>query len=185
MQQLLRVERLRVGAQSLCPQEGDTSGSAMFLQGSYSRLLAIVGVLAIVGAIFLFRRWRKTYAKRLGEEYFAALVEAIPQIVWTAVPGGGIDYCNQRLYELTGCSREEAMGWGWQNLLHPDDLPSALKDWEASRQTGESYEVEYRLRTGAGGYRWHLVRATPLRDFAGNIVKWFGACVDIDDQMRH
>jgi LPXTG-motif cell wall-anchored protein len=85
-------------------REGDTSASTLFLQGSHDRLLAIAGILALVGAIFLllFRRWRKAYAKREGEEYFAALAEAIPQIVWTAVPGGGIDYCNQRLYELTG-----------------------------------------------------------------------------------
>ena len=50
---------------------------------------------------------------------------------------------------------------------------------------GTSYDIEYRLRTAAGGYRWHLVRATPMRDPTGTIVKWFGACTDIDDQMRN
>ena len=75
----------------------------------------------MVGPLFflLLRTWKKADAKRLGEEYFAVLAEAIPQIVWTAIPGGGIDYCNQRLYELTGGSPEDAMGWGWKNLIHP------------------------------------------------------------------
>jgi PAS domain S-box-containing protein len=159
----------------------------MFLQRSSYWLLLTMGCLGVVVplVLFLFLRWRKTDAKRVGEQYFSLLAEAIPQIVWTAIPGGGMDYCNQRLYELTGYSREESLGSAWQKLLHPDDLPLALQNWEASRQTGKSYEVEYRLRTAAGGYRWHLVRATPMRDSAGNIIKWFGACADIDDQMRH
>lgn len=142
-----------------------------------------------VGALVLFfqRRQKKNEADtaREGEERFRLMAEAIPQIVWTAIPGGGMDYCNQRLYDLTGLSKEEALGWAWQNLLHPDDLPIALRNWESSRQTGKSYDTEYRIRTAAGGYRWHLVRATPLRDSAGTIVKWYGACADIDDQMRH
>jgi len=187
MQQvLLRGPTARWPAIAVC-REGNTSGSMRFLHGSHVWLLVAAGCVGMVGPLFflLLRTWKKADAKRLGEEYFAVLAEAIPQIVWTAIPGGGIDYCNQRLYELTGGSPEDAMGWGWKNLIHPDDLPFALRDWESSRLTGKSYEVEYRLRTAAGGYRWHLVRATPLRDSAGNIVKWFGACTDIDDQMRH
>jgi diguanylate cyclase (GGDEF)-like protein/PAS domain S-box-containing protein len=146
-----------------------------------------VVTLALVEAILLFLlpKRRKAEAKRQGEKYFNLLAESIPQIVWTATPEGEVDYCNQRLYDLTGLSREEALGWAWQKLLHPDDLPCVLRNWENSRQTGKSFEVEYRLRTAAGGYRWHLVRATPMRDSAGMIVKWFGACTDIDDQKRH
>src|ERR1039458_2429726 len=54
------------------------------------------------------------------ETRFRLLAEAIPQIVWTAVPGGGIDYCNQRFYDLTGFSKEETLGWAWQQALHPE-----------------------------------------------------------------
>jgi PAS domain-containing protein len=66
-------------------------------------------------------------APRDGETRFRLLAEAIPQIVWTAVPGGGIDYCNQRFYDLTGFSKEETLGWAWQQALHPDDRPLALQ----------------------------------------------------------
>jgi diguanylate cyclase (GGDEF)-like protein/PAS domain S-box-containing protein len=124
-------------------------------------------------------------AARDGEARFRMLAEAIPQIVWTAVPKRGVDYCNQRWYELTGLSEKQTLGWGWPNGLHPDDRPVALQNWEKAQSAGEPFEMEYRLRKAAGGYRWHLARATPMRDSAGVILKWFGACADIDDQMHH
>lgn len=120
-----------------------------------------------------------------GEARFRMLAEAIPHIVWTAVPGGGIDYVNQRWHKLTGFTDEQTLGWGWREGLHPDDQPLALQSWEKAHQTGESFETEYRIQSVTGGYRWHLVRANPMRDSSGQIVKWFGACADIDDQMRH
>lgn len=151
------------------------------------KLLITMLALALIAAILLFLllKRRKADAKRQGEKYLTLLAESIPQIVWTATAEGQLDYCNQRLYELTGLSREETLGSGWQKLLHPDDLPFVLQTWENSRQTGQPYEGEYRLRTAAGAYRWQLVRATPVRDSIGAIVKWFGACTDVDDQKRH
>ena len=113
------------------------------------------------------------------------LAEAIPQIVWTAVPGGGIDYCNRRFYELSGFTEQQTLGFGWQEALHPDDRPVALENWLRSRHTGKAFDMEYRLRAVAGGYRWHLVRATPMRDSSGVIVKWFGSCTDIEDQKHN
>jgi len=122
---------------------------------------------------------------RDGESRFRMLAEAVPQIVWTAIPGGGIDYCNQRWSELTGLDDQQTLGWGWQNAVHADDRPVALENWKKCYRTGEPFEMEYRLQSATGGFRWHLVRATPMRDSAGAIVKWFGACADIDDQMRN
>ncbi len=62
---------------------------------------------------------------RGGEAHFRLLAEAIPQIVWTAVPGGGIDYCSERWTQITGVPTRDALGFGWQNSLHPDDIPTA------------------------------------------------------------
>jgi diguanylate cyclase (GGDEF)-like protein/PAS domain S-box-containing protein len=120
-----------------------------------------------------------------GEARFRSMAEAIPQIVWTAVPEGATDYCNRRWYETTGFSEAESMGSGWSNALHPDDRPVALQVWENVLRTSEPGEIEYRLQTITGGYRWHLVRVAPMRDSSGAIMKWFGSCTDIDDQMRH
>lgn len=125
-----------------------------------------------------------TNAARDGESRFRILAEAIPQIVWTAGPDGAVDYCNSRWQELTGLAAEEGMAESWHKVLHADDLPVVLSKWEKSLRTGTGFEMEYRIRDREGQYRWHLVRATPMKDSTGAIVKWFGACADIDDQMN-
>jgi PAS domain S-box-containing protein len=119
------------------------------------------------------------------ERYYRFLAEAIPQIVWTAQPNGSTDYFNQRWYDYTGINTEEALDWGWPRVLHPDDMQPSVERWKRAVETGEIYEIEYRFRRASDGqYRWHLGRAMPLRDEAGEIVKWFGTCTDIHDRKR-
>jgi diguanylate cyclase (GGDEF)-like protein/PAS domain S-box-containing protein len=147
----------------------------------------IVMILAIISAFLdrtLSMQAAIVDAARGGESHFRMLAETIPQIVWTALPEGGVDYCNRRWYQLTGFVEEQTMGSGWANALHPDDLPVAVENWNKVLLTGEPLEIEYRLRLATGEFRWHLARANPMRDAAGTIVKWFGACADIEDQ-RH
>ncbi len=101
------------------------------------------------------------------------------------MPDGWLDYYNQRWFEYTGMTLEETQGWGWQPVLHPDDVENCLERWKTSVRTGETYEVEYRFkRASDGAYRWHLGRAVPVRDAEGKIIKWFGTCTDIDDRQR-
>ena len=143
-------------------------------------------VLAILTALAACR-WisRRMALAREAENRFRVLAEAIPEIVWAALPGSGLEYCNQRLCELTGMSLDQLLGWGWKSALHPDDLPVAMQNWQKGAQTGEPIEAEYRFRTAAGDFRWFLVRAIPLRDSEGRIARWFGSSVDIDNQIRH
>ena len=124
-------------------------------------------------------------AARDSEARFRALAEAIPLIVWTTTPEGDNDYMNRRWYELTGLTEDQTLGSGWSSALHPDDRPLAQQDWVKAVRSGEPLEMEYRLRDAAGNFRWHLVRATPMRDAAGTIVKWSGSCTDIEDQKHH
>ena len=124
-------------------------------------------------------------ALRASEERYRALAEAMPQIVWTARPDGYFDYYNRRWFDYTGMTLEQTQGWGWQPVLHPEDVERCLRRWARSVETGEDYEIEYRFRRGAdGAYRWHLGRAQALRDERGRVVKWFGTSTDIDDQKR-
>lgn len=121
----------------------------------------------------------------LSEASFRQLTEVMPQIVWTARPDGFLDYYNERWVEYTGMSIEQTQGWGWQPVLHPDDVQRTTDIWQQAVESGESYEVEYRFKRASDGmYRWHLGRARPQRDEAGKIVKWFGTCTDIQDQKQ-
>ncbi|MCA1632674.1 MAG: PAS domain S-box protein [Acidobacteria bacterium] len=122
---------------------------------------------------------------RESERRYRALADAMPQIVWTARPDGYFDYYNRRWFEYTGKTFEETRGWGWQPVLHPNDVEHALRTWATSIETGEPYRIEYRFRRASDAeYRWHLGRAEPLRDAGGRIVKWFGTGTDIHDQKQ-
>jgi diguanylate cyclase (GGDEF)-like protein/PAS domain S-box-containing protein len=117
--------------------------------------------------------------------HFRILAEAIPEIVWTASPDGKTDYCNKRWYEMTGLTEEQTMGAGWSEVIHPDDLPVRIKDWEEALKAGATFQTEYRLLDKEKNYRWHLSRGTAVRDSKGAIVKWFGTCTDIEDQKHN
>ena len=119
------------------------------------------------------------------EARFRQLADAMPQIVWTARPDGYLDYYNERWYQLTGFERGTGGNKSWEPVLHPDDLQPCYQNWYASVQTGQPFQTQLRFfdrRTMA--YRWHLVRALPVRDGEGQIAKWFGTSTDIDDQKQ-
>ncbi|HEY8505291.1 MAG TPA: ATP-binding protein, partial [Gemmataceae bacterium] len=102
-----------------------------------------------------------------------------------ARPDGHTDYFNRRWYEFTGFPEGEGAGAGWTPVLHPDDVGRCLELWYAAVRSGRPYEIEYRFKDRAtGGYRWFLTRALPVRDAAGNVVRWFGTCTDIHDQKQ-
>jgi|GEM_PF-211354 len=122
-------------------------------------------------------------ALRESELNFRTLANSMPQIVWTALPCGFIDYYNQRWTNYTGMTLEQAQGWGWEPVLHPDDLQKCIDTWCESLRTGNNHHIEYRFRRDSDGeYRWFLGRAIALRNDSGEIIKWFGSCTDIHDQ---
>ncbi|MCA1634419.1 MAG: PAS domain S-box protein, partial [Acidobacteria bacterium] len=121
-------------------------------------------------------------ALRASEQRYRMMGESILHQVWTAQPDGKLDYFNRRTLEYFGRTAEEMLGEGCQNVVHPDDLPACVERWTHSLETGEHYEIEFRLRRADGIYHWHLSRATAGRDVEGRIIKWFGTNTDIDDQ---
>ncbi len=123
-------------------------------------------------------------ALRTSEAEFRLITEAMPQIVWIARADRGCIYLNQRWMDYTGLTLEESLGHGWLPPFHPEDhLRTAIR-WQQATESGEAFEIEYRLRRADGQYHSMLGRALPLRDASGSIVKWFGTCTDIDD-LKH
>lgn len=116
------------------------------------------------------------------EQKFRVLADAMPQMVWSTLPDGHHDYYNARWYEFTGVPVGSTDGEGWNGMFHPDDQEKAWAKWRHSLQTGDPYEIEYRLRNAEGEYRWTLGRALPIRDRDGQITRWFGTCTDIHEQ---
>lgn len=123
-------------------------------------------------------------ALRESDARFNTLADALPHMVWSTLPDGDHDYYNARWYEFTGVPPGSTDGEGWNAMFHPEDRERAWATWRRSLETGEPYEIEYRLRHHSGEYRWTLGRATPMRDRDGRIVRWIGTCTDIHDAKR-
>jgi len=120
-----------------------------------------------------------------GVELYHLIAEGIPNMVWTARADGGLDYFNRRVFEYTRLTADELEDWGWRDVIHPEDWSMCEARWQRSLETGENYEIEYRIRRGSdSSYRWHLGAALPLRHADGSVAKWFGTCTDIEDQKR-
>ncbi len=120
-------------------------------------------------------------ALRESEARFRALADAMPQLVWSTRRDGSPDYVNARWHEFS-----EAIGGppellAWRDRVHPEDLDRVRRRWQEALRTGGAYEVECRLRRCDGTYVWVLARALPVRDGAGQVVRWFGTCTDIAD----
>jgi PAS domain S-box-containing protein len=101
-------------------------------------------------------------------------VNALPGLVWTALPDGQIDFLNHRWCEYTGLSLDEGCGHGWRTAIHPEDLPKVVDRWRSILSSGERGEMEARLRRFDGEYRCFLMSTNPMRDEAGQVVKWYG-----------
>ena len=112
------------------------------------------------------------------------IIDTIPALAWSTHPDGSVDFYNQHYLDYTGFSQDQAIGWGWKNTIHPDDLKHAVIHWQQVRASEQPGEGEHRLRRHDGTYRWFLYRASPLRDENGRLIKWYGILTDIEDRKR-
>lgn len=144
------------------------------------------GLLVLASTIVAQLAQRRSHLHQtdeLGEQEnkFRILADTMPQMVWSTRADGFHDYYNARWYEFTGVPAGSTDGAGWNGMFHPQDQERAWSVWRHSLETGEPYEIEYRLRNARGEYRWTLGRALPIHDRNGSIVRWFGTCTDIHD----
>jgi PAS domain S-box-containing protein len=112
---------------------------------------------------------------------YRLLADSIPQIIYSALPDGRVEYYNRAWYAYTGQTPDEALEDGWSSVVHPDDLVRTGERWQEAMRTGEPHHVEFRLRHTDGHYRWFVGRGEPVRDAEGAVVRWYGGCMDIHD----
>jgi PAS domain S-box-containing protein len=112
------------------------------------------------------------------------LTEAIPQQMWSADADGNIEYCNQHLIDYIGSPVEGLLGEAFFSFLHPVDERLFRHVWRSALTEGRNFEVEVRVLGADGAYRWFLIRSTPQHADNGEISRWYGIHIDIEQQYR-
>lgn len=129
-------------------------------------------------------RKRAEDALRRSEDHLCLVVDTTPAMIDSAGPDGYVDFLNQGWLDYVGLPLEDLRGWGWVSAYHPDDVERFVGKWRAALTTGDPFEAEGRVRRADGQYRMFLHRRVPLRDAQGEIVKWYGSSIDIEDLKR-
>lgn len=137
----------------------------------------------IIGAVMVFHdvseRRQKELELERSEERFRLMSEVVPQLLYATTADGTVEYLNEAWFTYTGLSPDAL---SWPDIAHPEDKDRTFKVWKTALETGTLYETECRIRRRDGEYRWFVSRAVPLRDDAGQIVRWYGSCTDIHEQ---
>jgi PAS domain S-box-containing protein len=171
------------------PLEHLVEGSRMLARGEFKHRVPIQGEdeLAQLGRVSndTAQRLQDLYESlQSSEDRLRRVINTIPAHVWSTLPDGSVDFINQRLLESTGLSIAALLGSGWLSIIHPDDRTRFTATWSSALAAGEPAEMEARVWTAQRDYRSLLVRNVPLRDGRGEIVKWYGTGIDIEDRKR-
>ena len=112
------------------------------------------------------------------------LVDSAPSLIHTSRPDGHLDFFNQTWLRYVGQPLEDLEGWKWTAFIHPEDVQGIVERWRASLASGEPFLYEARVLRADSEYRWMLHHKVAIRDGSGQIVKWFGSSIDIEDRKR-
>jgi PAS domain S-box-containing protein len=123
-------------------------------------------------------------ALRESETRFRELADNISQFAWTADAKGWIYWYNKRWHDYAGTTLEGMQGWGWQKVHHPEHVDRVVQRIRQSFEDGTPWEDTFPLRSKDGTYRWFLSRALPIRNEAGEIIRWFGTNTDVTEQIE-
>jgi PAS domain S-box-containing protein len=123
-------------------------------------------------------------ALRESEGRNRALLEAVPQLVWTAGADGYSDYFNPQWQSYTGTPSEDHLGWGWLKAVHQADRHALEASWRASLSNGEVFDVDARLCRADGSSRWFKLRSIPVWSTGSKLSRWFGTATEITDLVE-
>ena len=125
-----------------------------------------------------------TRTARQAEAKFEEIAESLCHLVWLADADGATDYFNERGTQFTGFPRQKNYGWGWLDLVHPDDRNGARVGWEHATRSVTPFVQSYRIRRSDGQFRWHTFRALPVRGASNEIKRWIGTADDVEELVH-
>ncbi|HEV7253686.1 MAG TPA: PAS domain S-box protein [Mesorhizobium sp.] len=127
---------------------------------------------------------RALAALQESEIRFRNMADHAPVMMWMSDPSGRCTYLNQRWYEYTAATEEQALGFGWMTMLHPEDRARLERKFEEENDQPRAYQVEFRMRRADGQYRWVLDAASPRFGPDGEFLGFIGSVIDIDERKE-
>lgn len=119
-----------------------------------------------------------------GERLFRQMAEAAPNVVWLMSAEGKCLYVNKRWQEITGQTPQQALGYGWMEHVHPDDLGVCREAITHASQERTPCVTEWRLRGDDGELRWLFCTGNPRYDDDGRFAGFVGSCRDVTEDRR-
>jgi PAS domain S-box-containing protein len=115
---------------------------------------------------------------------FGKFLQLLPQIAWTADASGEVSFYNQKWHGYTGLSELHPKKDAWRSVTHPEDLEEFEQKHALALQTGNAFTTECRYKRADSQYRWHLIKASPIRNEEDEIYLWVVISMDIHDRKR-
>jgi PAS domain S-box-containing protein len=171
------------------PLRSLVDGTSALAKGEFGQQISVQGrdELAYLARVFnqTTIKLQQLYENlRRSEQELRDVINAVPALIWRASPDGEVDFINERLQQFVGIPPGDLGGWNLQSVLHPDDRARFVAEWRAAVKDGRQNEDEVRVQRADGKYCWFLIRNVPLRNETGNIVKWYGTGIEIEDRKR-
>ncbi|MGB7134453.1 MAG: EAL domain-containing protein [Acidobacteriaceae bacterium] len=164
------------------PQAGEMLTFLASCEPAFDEVGEIVGMLVAIVEITERKRSEQALCER--EDHYRSIVELSPHATWVTDREGRNLEVGGRWTTMTGQSKEETLGRGWMKAVHPHDLPCVKATIEEALATGKPLDMEYRIQSPGGSWRWVRSRGYPRYGAAGQIVRWYGCAEDIDEQKR-
>jgi PAS domain S-box-containing protein len=179
----LTTANRRLGGLAVGSTEVDAYSSE---EVKFLSLVANQVALAVDDALNFDTSQHAQEALRASEKSFRLIVDSIPGLVLTMSAEGKLEFVSQQGLDYSGKTLDGLKSWSTSDIVHPDDLSRVLDTWRHSVETGHpaGYDSEYRIRRADGVYRWFQVRALPVRDTEGRVIRWYCLHTDIDDRKR-
>jgi two-component system, sensor histidine kinase len=117
-------------------------------------------------------------------DYSNNILDQIPSLVWKTNDKIECTYVNRVWNDFTGCTLEDTSGYGWANIIHPEDLDYFVSVRANAVRKMESYQMECRIQRYDGVYRWCLVIGAPYYDLNSNFEGYIGSIYDITDRKE-
>jgi formate hydrogenlyase transcriptional activator len=122
---------------------------------------------------------------RTSEQELRTITETIRQPIIVLAPDGTPLYVNGVALDHSGLTIGEVNTEGFfARVCHPDDVDRVRIERHAGLSNENPFDLEMRMSSKNGQYRWQLVQYNPLKSESGTIIRWYITATDIDDRRR-